>query len=240
MSPKRCSLLPCHHVNMRRKWSRSEWIDAGLGSYSYLQLMWHISTNGPQPDCCVYSIFCWVFFCLIFQPSSWKGLSTEHPAPHTAINISYTSSISLLFVSLSLSLNVFFFPLCMKAPGRSPDNARRCNDTRYSRRLGASTLAAFVAKPLGGTTSPHFEIEKKKGLAAASEGIRAKLILIQQYRHIGGFFLFFFSFTGGTNRTARVGLRVKAGLFVFKDISGKKNTSGKHRSSLKCPSLIFL
>lgn len=119
---------------------------------------------------------------------------------------------------------MYFFSLCMKAPGRSPDNPRRCNDTRYSlsRRLCASTLAAFVAEPLGGTTSRALKKKRNKGLAAGSEGIRAKLIWIQQCEHIGGVF----SFTGGTNRTERAGLQVKAGFFVFKDVK-KKNTTEK-------------
>lgn len=34
------SLLLCHHVNIGRKWSRSEWIDSGLGSHaSYQQVI---------------------------------------------------------------------------------------------------------------------------------------------------------------------------------------------------------
>lgn len=131
---------------------------------------------------------------------------------------------------------MYFFSLCMKAPGRSPDNPRRCNDTRYSlsRRLCASTLAAFVAEPLGGTTSRALKKKRNKGLAAASEGIRAKLIWIQQCEHIGGVF----SFTGGTNRTERAGLQVKAGFFVFKDVKKKKYNRKKNESDhVKCPFL---
>lgn len=91
-------------------------------------------------------------------------------------------------------------------------------DTRSRVDSALSTLDAFVAEPLGGTIGRALKKRrKKKGLAAASEGIRAKLILIQQYRHIGVFFLRADQTEAARSSEGR-GVQVQAGLFMFKDV----------------------
>lgn len=139
---------------------------------------------------------------------------------------------------------MYFFFLCMKAPGCSPDNPRRCNDTRYSlsRRLRASTLAAFVAEPLGGTTGRALKKKRKKALAAALEGIRVKLILIQQYKHIC---VVFFLLQVEQTEEQQPGFESRLDcsclkMFFKKICKQKKKASGKHQSSLKCPPLMLL
>lgn len=92
-------------------------------------------------------------------------------------------------------------------------------DTRSRVDSALSTLAAFVAEPLGGTIGRALKKRrKKKGLAAASEG--AKLILIQQYRHIGVFFLRADQTEAARSSEGRA-VQVQAGLFMFKDVKKK-------------------
>lgn len=169
MSPRWCTLLSCYRANMRRKWSRSEPIDEGLGYFSYLQVMWHTSRTGSQPDCFfVLFLLILVFFGLILQPSSLtlqKDLSTERPAPQTEMNTSSASSISLLFVSLSLSLakSIFFlFPWKLLDARLTTRAAVMTLDTRSRVDSALSTLAAFVAEPLGGTIGRALKKRRKK------------------------------------------------------------------------------
>lgn len=112
----------------------------------------------------------------------------------------------------------FLFPWKLLAARLTTRAAVMTLDTRSHVDSALSTLTAFVAEPLGGTIGRALKKRRrKKGLAAASEGIRAKLILIQQYRHIGVFFLRADQTEAARSSEGRA-VQVQAGLFMFKDV----------------------
>lgn len=234
--------------------SRSEQINAGLGPYfSHLQVTWRTSRTSSQPDCLLLVFF--LCFFIYFLLESFKGhhwpcktvCQQSVQAPQTEMNTSSASSLSLLFVSLSLAKCIFFplFPWKLLAARLTTRAAVMTLDTRSRVDSALSTLAAFVAEPLGGTIRRALK-KKKKGLAAASEEIRAKLILVQQYRHIGVFsFLFFYlraDQTEGQGCESKLDcscLKTLKKIIIQMKKKTKKNTSGKRRSSQKCPSAIL-
>lgn len=140
------------------------------------------------------------------------------PAPHPP---------SLYSLSLSLSLaKCIFFPLSMKAPGRLPDNPRRRNDTRYSlsRRLCAQHSCCFCCWAIRRYDQACFEKEKKRSRSC----LRRNKSKIDFNSTIQTHWWFFFIIYGRTKQkllvAARAGLRVQAGLFMFKDVK-KNNTN---------------